>query len=269
MKKLTKGMRLIIIIASALILGSAAFGVTFSVMQEDEFYIYNLGIDITNENLVVFYPFGDGFQHAGSKVLPTFEYNFDGSYPEIEVYAPCGGVIGLIEWQEETKDYEMQILPRNNRTYKVLLDHVNDLTVKEGDKVTAGQVLGKIGNEVGPTEFYPDGIAWYCRTELMIKNLRDNVDVAPFSVFDPKTKATYETQIMNFMQDRDLGGDYFLYDKMVMPGCYFTTLPGEDEKRPIKPVEVLAGLGVGIGVGIISGLIVWIVLKKYSLKQEK
>ena len=254
--------KILLSLTAAICIGGAAFCMTYHLMQEDEFYIYNLGIDI-NDKIIIFYPFGDGFQHEGAKILPTFEY-YTEEDSRVAVYAPCDGVIGRIDFQDETQDFEILIIPRNNRTYKVFLDHVNDVQVAVGDKVSAGQVLGKIGNVVAPVEFRPSGIVEYVRTELMIKDMRQNTFVAPFAVFDPQTKAQYEQQIVDLMQRIDANsgfGTFFDEEQMIYAGCYFETLPGEDSPEHISPVETIAGIGVGIGSGVLGGLALWFVIR--------
>jgi len=162
----------------------------------------------------VFDEFGaDSTDEQGNpKKLPTFEYKVD---PESDLTSPIDGVISQVEYQDETADYSIVIRPTANSTWMVNIDHATNVTVVDGDTVTAGQIVGNPGpwdENFGRTELMVvDGATYYC----------------PFDVFDDDLKDEYEGKVTRLMNDwEDFKGDDTIYDQsaMVEPGCNDSTL---------------------------------------------
>ncbi|GIW62294.1 MAG: hypothetical protein KatS3mg090_1004 [Patescibacteria group bacterium] len=103
-------------------------------------------------------PFGTILKGEGKETLsPTIEFYLK---KEALVYSPIDGTITEIRYQPEDKDYYIWIKPRFWSDWLVEIDHLTALQVKKGEKVSAGQVLGK------PGRWYPEyGVG---RVELMI-----------------------------------------------------------------------------------------------------
>ena len=88
----------------------------------------------------------------GDKKNVAFEYIVND--PDVQVRASCGGIVDTVFLNDNFPDYEVWIKTSSNSIYYIEYDHVLNLTVVEGEEVTAGAVLGTVG--VGD------------RTELMV-----------------------------------------------------------------------------------------------------
>lgn len=148
---------------------------------------------------------------GGSKLLPTFEYYLA---PDANVYAPASGYVTHFKFQAENGDYEIGITREPTLsvfgTGMVLVDHIKDLTVSQGDFVTAGQVLGKPGPWI-------EGLS---RTELMV--YRNDSAFCPFAFMPESLKAGYRQHIRDLMADWEAyKRDTSIYAEsgMVEPGC--------------------------------------------------
>lgn len=154
----------------------------------------------------------------GEKTLPTFEYR---TIEGATVYAAADGYVTNLEYQSETDDYEILIAPvKQNSVWYVSHDHVKGVSLKVGDRVTAGQVLGTVGSWFG-------GLG---RTELMIgrsNSGRGATYYCPFKLFDPLLVGEYKQKVGNLTADwESFKGDTSIYNesKDVHPGCPYETL---------------------------------------------
>lgn len=167
----------------------------------------------------LFYEFGaearDG--SGGIKLLPTFEYRVS---PSANVYAPVSGTIIGYEYQDSTADYEISIGESLNDNVLVGIDHIKNITVSQGDKVKAGDILGKPGTWSGSIG----------RVELDIYGIDGHV--CPFNYFSKKLEDEYHTKVLQHMEDWETWKyDDTIYDEDSMiyaPGCVYNTL-AEDE----------------------------------------
>lgn len=118
---------------------------------------------------------------------PTIEFYLK---KDALVYSPTDGIITKIRYQPEDKDYYVWIKPRIWSNWLVEIDHLTALQVKEGKKVTAGQVLGK------PGRWYPEhGVG---RVELMIiKEGKINHYFCPSLLLAKEVKKDYE-ELFNY-----------------------------------------------------------------------
>jgi hypothetical protein len=147
----------------------------------------------------------------GLKLLPTFEYRLS---PEANVYAPADGYVTHFRYQAETGDYEIGITRSPNltssRTGMIMVDHIKDITVAQGNFVTAGQILGKPGPWI-------EGIS---RTELMV--YQNDTAWCPFLFMTDSLKAGFRQKLRHLMADwESFKNDTTLYDEASMPepGC--------------------------------------------------
>ncbi len=161
-----------------------------------------------------FATFGEVVQGPdGAKTLPTFEYH---TVPSAEVFAAAEGVVVNVHSNSGWNDYEILITPDADSYWQVWYDHVQNVSVKKGDHVTAGQGLGTSGIRSQTAG----------RTELMVRysNWRtgETYTVCPFSVFDPSLSSIYQNKISQLMQDwEDFKGDSTIYSQSshIYPGC--------------------------------------------------
>ena len=168
----------------------------------------------------VFLEYGIEVQSSqgGTKILPTFEYR---TAKDADVFSAIDGVITKIEYQTQTQDYEILIQPETGSQWTLGHDHVSSIRVSEGDRVKAGDILGKagtLGGELG-------------RTEIMIWGGPSSQDrpltYCPFKLFAPELLSDYQQKISRHMKDwEEFKGNSNLYDegKHVFFGCLKETI---------------------------------------------
>lgn len=156
----------------------------------------------------------------GWKIIPEFEYRTD---PNARVYAAADGVVTRVEFQNDSKDSEIETKPNIKSIYSVINDHVKNATVKVGDEIKAGQPLGTAGTAGSRGSSLG-------RTELMVnKELGMSVSEhrCPFEFFDPALLEEYKQKVSQLMKDwEDFKGNSALYDetKDIWPGCNYEKL---------------------------------------------
>ena len=150
----------------------------------------------------------------GPKTLPTFEYRLS---PDAVVVSPLDGTVESIRFQDDTNDYELHLTSSPTSPFLVVVDHLIDLLVSQGDAVAAGQSLGKVG---------PFSLT-LGRTELQVINFIEEINYCPFELFDPALSLAFQQKVSNLMADWEtFKGDASVYDQaaMVAPGCVVSTL---------------------------------------------
>lgn len=150
----------------------------------------------------------------GPKTLPTFEYRLP---PDTTVVSPIDGTVESIRFQADTEDYEIHLMSSPTSPFLVVVDHVTELLVSEGDAVAAGQSLGKVG---------PFSLT-LGRTELIVVNFIEEFAYCPFELFDPDLVLEFQQKVADLMDDwESFKGDAAIYDQaaMVAPGCLVPTL---------------------------------------------
>jgi hypothetical protein len=100
----------------------------------------------------------------------------------------------------------------------MIVDHLTDLLVFEGDTVAAGQPLGKVG---------PFSLT-LGRIELQVVNFIEEINYCPFELFDPALALAFQQKVTGLMADWEtFKGNASIYNQaaMVAPGCIVSTLP--------------------------------------------
>ena len=166
-----------------------------------------------------FVEFGPGAltdRDGNPKDNPTFEYHVD---HDAKVYAAADGEVEWVDPRAADDDFALHIKASDGR-FTIIYDHVTDPRVEEGEKVMAGDTLGK----PGPKEDE------YGRTELQVNMHREgqrDISVCPFTFFDPARTETYQRKIEKLMDDwEDFKDDDDIYDQEdhVYPGCITETV---------------------------------------------
>ncbi|MGK7395713.1 MAG: hypothetical protein ACNS62_14130 [Candidatus Cyclobacteriaceae bacterium M3_2C_046] len=147
----------------------------------------------------------------GPKILPTFEYILD---ENALVLAPCDGLITRLDFRYDSQDYSMIIKNQKNSIWFVNVDHIKNITVQEGDRLAAGEVIGNPGNW--------NNAPGLGRVELSVINDEERRNYCPFSFFDPALKSAYEAKVLQLMTDWEtFKNDFTIYDQenMTAPAC--------------------------------------------------
>lgn len=86
-----------------------------------------------------FYVFGDRL--SGNRLNPNFEFS---SLAEgTKIIAALDGVVGFVKQQGDSGDYEVFLQPSEGSIWTVGYDHLTNVTVKQGDRVKVGDILGE------------------------------------------------------------------------------------------------------------------------------
>ncbi len=110
----------------------------FGLSSLDSVEINKFAVSEYNSNgLKGFYVFGDKLSEG--RTNPNFEFASlkDGT----KVVAAIDGVIGFVKQQDG--DFEVFLMPKDDSVWTIGYDHLVNVTVKQGDKVKAGDVLGE------------------------------------------------------------------------------------------------------------------------------
>lgn len=73
------------------------------------------------------------------------------------------------------------------------MDHIKNITVQEGDRLTSGEFIGNPGNW--------NNAPGLGRVELSVINDQERRNYCPFFVFDPALKSMYEAKVQQLMTD--------------------------------------------------------------------
>ncbi len=155
---------------------------------------------------------------GGQKLIPNLEFRVSST---ANVLSPVDGVIASIEKNSGEDDYVVSIAHSALSEFSVEIDHVTELQVSAGDRVVAGQVIGK------PGVWYPaDGIG---RVELQLK--RGGDFVCPLEYLASDVAAEVRNKMSGLLEDwEEVRNDPSLYDQnsMVVPGCLRSSISGDD-----------------------------------------
>jgi len=84
-----------------------------------------------------------GVPAGGSALVPAWELRTEDR--SLTVHAACGGEVVAVFDNPRERDAEIHIEPAPGSVYLLILDHVRERRVGVGDRVVAGDVLGRIG----------------------------------------------------------------------------------------------------------------------------
>lgn len=112
---------------------------------------------------------GCGGVHPSPTGIPNFEYYIAPNLGSLSaVISPINGVVHRVD--VSSQDSAVTIIPHEGPQWEVELDHLVGLRVKEGDEVTAGQVIADRGGLWG--EFHGNQDNPVARTEMQVTRVR-------------------------------------------------------------------------------------------------
>ncbi|HER08323.1 MAG TPA: hypothetical protein ENO20_05365 [Bacteroides sp.] len=145
-------------------------------------------VDIATVNHIIVF----GADLTPSQKNPAFEYYVNG--PDVQVVASCGGYIDHIFQNEYFDDHEVWVKLSENSPWKIIYDHVSNLNHAVGDRVSAGDILGTVGENN--------------RTEIMV-NKTENFNDLSYCPFDFATT--------EFIEQHKLFTDVWCIEETVVP----------------------------------------------------
>jgi hypothetical protein len=171
-------------------------------------YTVNATREFKTNGLKGFYIFGDKL--SGGRVNPNFE--FSSLKKGTEVVAAIDGVIGFINEQADTNDYEVFLQPKDGSAWTIGYDHLVDLKVKKGDVVKAGAVLGtpavqnnglyrfemQINKDVAGVTTH------YCPSVLLSAGVKDGI-LADLGAMQTKWETTSKLELYNLESQSPVG----------------------------------------------------------------
>jgi hypothetical protein len=197
--------------------------------QSDDLVLQNIGLD-TFDNILYdkhalsayktdglkgFYFFGD--ELPGARKNPNFEFS---SLKEgTKIIAAIDGTITFIKEQSESSDKEVFLQTNENSQWIIGYDHLVNVTVKKGDKVKAGDVLGEPGVQ-------NNGLR---RFEFQVNKKQsggDDVHVCPTTLMSSSLKEGLEKSLSTMMQQWNTLAGFTVYEPALQTpvGCLVDTL---------------------------------------------
>jgi len=164
----------------------------------------------------VFLEFGQDVisDHLGNlKDNPAFEYLIA---LDADVISPVNATVVNLTFQEDTQDYEIHLAPIDINDMWISIDHVKNPTVVLDDVVTAGEVLGNPGT----------WDSYVGRVEIQIILTMEGESVCPFLFFDPATRADYESNVSQLINDWEAykyNPQIYSEDNFPITGCRTAT----------------------------------------------
>jgi hypothetical protein len=146
--------------------------------------------DYSSQGLKGFYAFGDKLANTG-KLNPNFE--FSSVKPGTKVVAAIDGVVVFIKEQAGSGDREVFLQTFDGSVWMIGYDHLTAVTVRKGDTVKAGDVLGEPAKQ-------GNGLL---RFELQInKKQADGSELSycPSALLDNSVKADTQAALTTMMQ---------------------------------------------------------------------
>lgn len=134
-----------------------------------------------------------------------------------EVLAPIDGVVTMVETLY-SNDYTIWFSSSNKSTWSYETEHVKNVTVKVGEKVTAGQVVAEV------SDYETRNTPGYGLVELGLFHPQNNEPThwCPFQYLDSSIKDDTNKKILSVYKGwEEFMGDTAIYDEAsyAIPGC--------------------------------------------------
>jgi hypothetical protein len=152
------------------------------------------------------------------KSLPSYDYTLP---PGTVVRAPADGVVQWVQYQADSKDYEILVRRSANATWWFDFDHLSKALVDSGATVRAGQPIGVV-----QTFSYNDSprVVTYGFVELMLGNDATRLAYCPLDYAAPSVADSLRSAVRRLDADwRAVAGVGPDTTAMVAPGCLTRT----------------------------------------------
>lgn len=152
----------------------------------------------------------DGTRATGGGRLPHFTFVVP---PATPIYSMSDGVVIAVEQNSNGVDYEVRIAPDNTSRYLLVYDHLDQVTVSDGDTVVAGDQIAQ---------------STTMKVEADV-TLDNSTSLCPVDFFDPSVATQLEGKLTQLMQDwEQYKNDDTLYDEASMYKTACVTQTSED-----------------------------------------
>jgi hypothetical protein len=115
-------------------------------------------VDIATVNSIIAF----GADLTPNQKNPAFEYYVNGS--NVQLRSVCQGEVENSMLNDNFPDYEVWVKLSANSVWRIIYDHVLNLTISVGDEVIPGDILGTVGEGN--------------RTELQINKISENSELS-------------------------------------------------------------------------------------------
>lgn len=151
----------------------------------------------------IFIEFGDS--QPVDKALPySTQFQFYLA-PQAEIHAVNTAIVQRVEYKAQAEAYEIQVLPTENSNYYITYDYVGGATLKVGDLIQSGQVIGHANGVVNNATWAP---------EVVVALQSSNVAVTPWTFFDPAAVEASRAGLRNLLADWEaFKGNRSIYDE--------------------------------------------------------
>ena len=204
-------------------------------LQETLPVLKNLGIDIQswdkktnragdflfeNKNYVddkIFTEFAHKIVNdMGEKLLPEIGFNIPVG---TKIVSPIDGVITDVKFYEPSQDYIIFMKTDESSSWIVGFEHIYNMRVKTGDKVSAGQELAEASPSYGRIEFGNVEINVWTAEEHIYK-------YCPFEFLDESLKPIYEEKLNRLASDWEkfIGKNVYKQENWIAPGCLLNNI---------------------------------------------
>ena len=130
-----------------------------------------------------------------------------------KLHAPIDGIIH-VGFIDHTKDWGINIAPSANSDWFVSFEHMTNLTVKEGDIVKAGDIVGEAAPRIKTPDYE------IAMVELAVWT-GGGPKRCPFLFLAEDLKPVYEQKINQLAKEWEefIGKDVYQQEDWIAPGC--------------------------------------------------
>lgn len=179
--------------------------------------ITNMAGDILFENKnytdnKIFTEFGHKIVNEfGEKLLPEIGFNVPVG---TKVVSPIDGIITDVKLYEPSQDYIVFMKIDESSPWIVGFEHIYNVRMNVGDKVSAGQEIAEVSPSYGKTEFGNVEINVWTAGQSIIK-------YCPYDFLEESLKLIYKEKINRLAVDWEefIGQDVYKQENWVAPGC--------------------------------------------------
>ncbi len=147
--------------------------------EDDILYDTHATREFISQGLKGFYVFGDAL--PGGRVNPNFE--FASLKSSTKVVSAIDGVVTFVREQSDSSDMEVFVQPKEGSQWTIGYDHLINLSVKKGDSVKAGDILGEPARqnngllrfEIQINKDVDGETTHYCPSTLLSSSVKDEV----------------------------------------------------------------------------------------------